>query len=171
MLTVLFDDKAIQERVQQLAHAILSDYEGEPILLLVVLKGSFIFAADIARALGDCVEVDFVQVGSYGEGKSTSGVVQIRKDSDINCEGRNVLIVEDIVDSGLTLEHLKSLLATRNPKSLKVVTLLSKPDALLRNVVLDYVGFEVPNEFVVGYGLDFAEKYRSLPYVAILCED
>jgi hypoxanthine phosphoribosyltransferase len=133
-----------------------------------VLKGSFLFLADLVRQLGENVVVDFVMVSSYGDGTESSGIVQIRKDLDINIEGRHVLIVEDIVDSGATLSHLCELLRTRRPKSLKVVALLSKPEARKQHAPIDFVGFEIPNEFVVGYGLDHAERYRNLPYIAIL---
>lgn len=171
MLAPLLTADQIQSRVAELAKEIRSVYRDEPILLIVVLKGSYVFAADLARAIGEPVEIDFVQLSSYGNGKQASGIVQIRKDADISCEGRHVLVVEDIVDSGATLKHLRELLSTRRPKTLQVVSLLSKPKARQVDVPIEFLGFEVPNEFVVGYGLDFAEKYRSLPYVAILRED
>lgn len=146
----------------------MADYGEDPILLVGVLKGSYPFLADLTRQLGLNIEVDFVQTSSYGNKKSSSGIVQIVKDLDISIEGRHVLIVEDILDSGLTLKHLRELLGTRKPLSLKVVTLLLKPDAARHGAYAEYVGFEIPNQFVVGYGLDYAERYRNLPYVAVL---
>ncbi len=170
-LDPLLTQDLIQAKVQELATQIRAEYEGKEILLLGVLKGSFHFLSDLSRLLADMSVVDFVQVSSYGTGKSTSGVVQIRKDLDTNIEGLDVLIVEDIVDTGTTLTHLRELLGTRKPKSLKVVALLSKPEARRHHTQVEYVGFEIPNEFVVGYGLDYGERYRNLPYIAILHED
>ena len=169
-LDVLISEERIAMRTRELAEAIRGDLGEENVLLIGVLKGSVMFLADLARQLGLNVEMDFVQVSSYGAGKSTSGIVQIRKDLDINIEGRNVLIVEDIVDTGITLSHLRELFGTRKPKSLRVVSLLSKPEARRLQTPVEYIGFEIPNEFVVGYGLDFAERYRNLPYIAVLRE-
>lgn len=168
---VLISPEEIAEKVEALAAAIRKDMAGAPILLVGVLKGSFLFIADLARRLGGDVTIDFIQVSSYGSGKSSSGVVQIKKDLDVNIEGRNVLIVEDIVDTGKTLEHLRELLGTRRPKSLQVVSLLRKPEAAQVETSVEYVGFDIPNEFVVGYGLDFDERYRNLPYIAILRDE
>ncbi|HJP82245.1 MAG TPA: hypoxanthine phosphoribosyltransferase [Fimbriimonadaceae bacterium] len=170
-LTTLFSPEQVAERVRELAAEIRFDYGETEVLLLGVLKGSFHFLSDLSRLLADISTVDFVQVSSYGSAKSSSGVVQIRKDLDTNIEGRDVLIVEDIVDTGATLTHLRELLGTRKPRSLKVVALLSKPEARKHNTQVEYVGFEIPNEFVVGYGLDYGERYRNLPYIAILHED
>ncbi len=167
-LEVLISEEEIRQRVAELGAQIKADYGEEPILLVGVLKGSYTFLADLTRHLGMNIEVDFVQTSSYGDGKSSSGIVQIRKDLDISIEGRNVLIVEDILDSGLTLKHLRELLGTRKPLSLKVVTLLCKPDAARHGAHAEYIGFEIPDKFVVGYGLDYAERYRNLPYVAVL---
>lgn len=167
-LETLLTERQIQDRIDQLAAQIKADYPTEPLLLVAVLKGSFVFLADLARRLGDNVQIDFVQVSSYGEGTASSGIVQIRKDLDVTIEGRDVLIVEDILDTGLTLAHLRDLFSTRRPKSLKVVTLLCKPAALRHQAQAEYVGFEIPDQFVVGYGLDHAERYRNLPYVAVL---
>lgn len=161
----------IASRVDELAAQIRAEANGEALLLVAVLKGSFLFVADLARSLGGDVTVDFIQVSSYGSGKSSSGVVQIKKDLDVNIEGRNVLIVEDIVDTGKTLEHLRELLGTRKPKSLRVVSLLRKPEAAQVDTSVEYVGFDIPNEFVVGYGLDFDERYRNLPHIAILRDE
>jgi hypoxanthine phosphoribosyltransferase len=160
----------IQSRVAELANEICADLAGEPLLLLGVLKGSFHFLSDLSRQLRCEVEIDFIQVSSYGNGQKSSGIVQIRKDLDTNIEGRDVLIVEDIVDTGATLRHLRELLGTRKPRSLKVVSLLSKLQARGIPSDIEYVGFEIPDEFVVGYGLDYGERYRNLPYIAILRE-
>jgi hypoxanthine phosphoribosyltransferase len=167
-LKPLLTSEQIQRRTAELAEQIRADYKGETVLAVGVLKGSFLFLADLIRQLGDEIMIDFVLVSSYGDGTESSGIVQIRKDLDINIEGKNVLIVEDIVDTGATLSHLLELLMTRRPKSLKVVALLSKPEARRQEAPIDYVGFEIPNEFVVGYGLDHAERYRNLPYIAVL---
>lgn len=169
-LETLFTAEQIAAKTHELANLIRAEYDGEQIVLLGVLKGSFHFLSDLSRLLSDITEVDFVQTSSYGSGKSSTGVVQIRKDLDTNIEGRHVLIVEDIVDTGTTLEHLRELLGTRKPKSLKVVALLSKPEARKHKIQVEYVGFEIPNEFVVGYGLDYGERFRNLPYIAILHE-
>ncbi len=169
-LDVHISTEAISDRADELAAQIQADYGDEPILLVGVLKGSFLFLADLAKRLKGDISIDFVQVSSYGSGKSSSGVVQIRKDLDVNIEGRNVLIVEDIVDTGATLNHLRELLGTRKPKTLKVVSLLRKPEAMKVPTSVEYVGFDIPNEFVVGYGLDYDERYRNLPYIAILRE-
>lgn len=169
-MNVLIDEASIQARIDELATRIQDDLNGEPVVLLGVLKGSLFFLADLARRFGPEVEIDFVQVSSYGNQKSSSGVVQIRKDLDINIEGKNVLIVEDIVDTGLTLTHLRELLAVRHPKTLSVVSLLSKPEARQHHTKVEYVGFEIANVFVVGYGLDYAERYRNLPFIAELPE-
>ena len=166
----LISSEQIADKIEEMAENIRLAYGSEPLLLVGVLKGSFLFLADLCRLLGPEVTVDFVQVSSYGNEKSSSGVVQIRKDLDINIEGRNVLIVEDIVDTGATLSHLRELLGTRKPKSLKVASLLSKLEARKLDEKVEFIGFEIPNEFVVGYGLDFAERYRNLPYIAILRE-
>ena len=171
ILTPLITEEQIQRKVDELAKQISKIYGDEPVLLLGVLKGSCMFLADLSRRLGHNVTMDFVQVSSYADGKSPSSVVQIRKDLDINIEGKDVLIVEDIVDTGGTLTHLRELLATRKPKSLRVAALLSKPEARRLETQIEFVGFEIPNEFVVGYGLDFAERYRNLPYIAVLRED
>jgi hypoxanthine phosphoribosyltransferase len=170
-LSVLLSESQLQERIDELGDRIRRDYGNEPLLLVGVLKGCFYFMADLTRRLGTNVAVDFVQVSSYGDGTTSSGIVQIRKDLDINIEGRNVLIVEDIVDTGATLSHLRELLGTRRPKSLKVVALLSKPDARRSHTPIEYVGFEIPNKFVVGYGLDHAERFRNLPYIAFLRDE
>jgi hypoxanthine phosphoribosyltransferase len=167
-LTPLITSEQIQNRTAELAREILRDTGGATLLAVGILKGSFLFLADLIRHFDDRVMVDFVMVSSYGEDTKSSGIVQIRKDLDINIEGKDVLIVEDIVDTGATLSHLLELLQTRRPKSLRVVALLSKPEARRQEAPIDYVGFEIPNKFVVGYGLDHAERYRNLPYIAVL---
>ena len=167
-LETLISETELLNRIDSLAEEIRRDYGDEPILLVGVLKGSYLFLADLSRRLGGNVSIDFVQTSSYGTEKSSSGVVQIRKDLDINIEGQNVLLVEDIVDTGLTLTHLRELLSVRKPRSLKVVSLLSKPEARIHQTQIEYVGFEIPNAFVVGYGLDHAEMYRNLPHIAVL---
>ncbi|MEX2243862.1 MAG: hypoxanthine phosphoribosyltransferase [Fimbriimonadaceae bacterium] len=169
-LEVLLTEEQIQDKVAELARQIAADYGDTPLLLVGVLKGSLMFLADLARHLGDNIEIDFVQTSSYGDGNTTSGIVQIRKDLDVSIEGRDVLIVEDILDTGLTLSHLRELLGTRRPKSLKVVTLLRKPEAARHEAQAEYVGFDIPARFVVGYGLDQAERYRNLSYVAVLLQ-
>lgn len=170
LLKPLITAEQIQARIQELAEQIRAEFGDEPVIAVAVLKGSFLFFADLIRLLGDQVKVDFVQVSSYGDGTESSGIAQIRKDLDINIEGKNVLIVEDIIDTGATLSHLCELLMTRRPKTLKVTALLSKPEARRLDAPMDFVGFEIPNEFVVGYGLDHGERYRNLPYIAVLTD-
>jgi hypoxanthine phosphoribosyltransferase len=167
-LNELIAAEAIQKRCDELAEQIDLDYAGLGVVLIGVLKGSYMFLADLSRRLTVPVTVDFVQLSSYGEEKSSSGIVHIRKDHDVSIEGRHVLVVEDIVDTGLTLAHLCELLRTRRPASLKVVSMLSKPAARKHEALVDYLGFEIPNQFVVGYGLDHAESFRNLPFIALL---
>lgn len=169
-LQPLISREEIADKISEMAAKIRQAYGDEPLLVVAVLKGSFIFLSDLCRQLGPNVSIDFVQVSSYGNEKSSTGVVQIRKDLDINIEGKHVLIVEDIVDTGITLKHLRELLSTRKPKSLRVASLLSKPAVRQLEANIEFVGFEIANEFVVGYGLDFAERYRNLPYIAVFCE-
>lgn len=161
----------IQSRIAELAREIDGDLEGETPILVAILKGSVHFFSDLARAMQTDAELDFMQVSSYHGGKSSTGVVQIRKDLDINIEGRHVVLVEDIVDTGTTLAYLLDLLETRHPKSLRVASLLSKGEARTTEVRVDYLGFDIANEFVVGYGLDYDERYRNLPYVGILRDE
>jgi hypoxanthine phosphoribosyltransferase len=165
---MLLDEEAIRDKVAELAGQINAG--GRDLLLVGVLKGSMYFLADLSRQISGDLEIDFIQVSSYAGQRQSSGIVQIRKDLDTNIEGRDVLIVEDIVDTGATLRHLRDLLGTRKPRSLKVVTLLSKLQARGIPSEIEYVGFEIPDEFVVGYGLDYGERYRNLPYIAILRE-
>lgn len=167
--SVLLEEARIQQRVRELAQEIARDYADVDDLLLVgVLKGSVMFIVDLARSLQRHVALDFIAISSYGQATQTSGVVRVLKDLDTDIGGRHVLIVEDIVDSGLTLAYLHESLQRRNPASLRVCALLNKPSRREADVPLDYSGFDIPNEFVVGYGLDFAERYRNLPYIGVL---
>jgi hypoxanthine phosphoribosyltransferase len=165
---VILSSETIQARLKELAAQIDRDYEGRQVILVGVLKGAFVLMADLARYLSTPVEFDFMAVSSYGSATQTSGVVRILKDLDRDIAGRDVLVVEDIVDSGLTLSYLLRNLGARGPASLEVLTLLSKPDQIRVEIPVRYKGFEVPNLFVVGYGLDYAELYRNLPYVGTL---
>ena len=165
---VLVDTEALRARIAELGAEISADYEGRDLLLIGVLKGAVFFMADLMRKLTIPCEVDFMAISSYGASTDSSGVVRILKDLDINIEGRHVLVVEDIIDSGLTLSYLMRNLESRGPATLEVCALLTKPDRREIDVPVRYVGFEIPNRFVVGYGLDFAERYRNLPYVGVL---
>jgi hypoxanthine phosphoribosyltransferase len=165
---VLISEKKVQERVGQLAEAVTADYQDKCPILVCVLKGAVIFLADLARQLSFDLEMEFMAVSSYGHSTESSGVVRILKDLDINIEGRHILIVEDIIDSGLTLQYLTSNLRSRNPASVEVVTLLSKPSRRTAEFECRYTGFEILDEFVVGYGLDYSEKYRNLPYIGVI---
>ena len=165
---VIVTEEQIKARITELAKEIDAHYAGKDLLLVGVLKGAVMFMADMSRALQTRVQMDWMAVSSYGSGTTSSGVVRILKDLDTDVLGRNVLIVEDIVDSGLTLSWLVSNLEARGAGSVEVVTLLRKPDAAKVEVAVRWVGFEIPNEFVVGYGLDWNERYRTLPGVAVL---
>ena len=167
---VLIDKEALSARIAELGAEISTDYAGRDLLLIGVLKGAVFFMADLMRKLTIPCEVDFMAISSYGASTDSSGVVRILKDLDINIEGRHVLVVEDIVDSGLTLSYLVRNLEAREPASLEVCALLTKPDRREIDVPVRYTGFEIPNRFVIGYGLDFAERYRNLPYVGVLDE-
>jgi hypoxanthine phosphoribosyltransferase len=160
--------ETIAARVKELAAEITKDYEGKSLVLICVLKGSFIFTADLARQINQVLRVDFLGVRSYGEGTETSGVVQIVNDLSKPIENEDVLIVEDIVDTGLTIAHLMELFATRKPRSIKVCSLLYKPARARVKVNVDYIGFTIEDKFVLGYGLDYSEKYRNLPYVGVI---
>ena len=168
---ILIAEEAVKERVQALGAEISADYAGRDVLLVGVLKGAVFFMADLMRNLSVPCEIDFMAISSYGAATDSSGVVRILKDLDINIEGRHVLVVEDIIDSGLTLSYLLRNLESREPASLEICALLTKPDRREIDVPVRYVGFEIPNRFVIGYGLDFAERYRNLPYVAVLSDD
>ena len=168
---VLIDRDVLQRRIRELGEEISSDYTGRDLLLVGVLKGAVFFMADLMRNLTIPCEIDFMAISSYGDSTDSSGVVRILKDLDINIEGRDVLVVEDIIDSGLTLSYLMRNLEAREPASLEICALLTKPERREIEVPVRYVGFEIPNKFVIGYGLDFAERYRNLPYVAVLHPD
>ncbi len=168
LVNVLYSEEQIQHRLAELAAAIESDYEGKEILLVGVLKGAVMVMADLARHFGRHVEMDWMAISSYGSGTKSSGVVRILKDLDTDINGRHVLVVEDIIDTGLTLSWLVSNLASRGPASVEICTLLRKPEAQRMSVDVKYVGFDIPNEFVVGYGLDYNEKYRNLRCIGTL---
>ena len=168
---IVVDEKALQERIAELGAQITADYAGRAPLLVGVLKGAFMFMADLARAIDLPVEFDFMAVSSYGSATKTSGVVRIVKDLDLDLTGRDVIIVEDIVDSGLTLQYLRRNLLSRGPASLAVCALLVKEGLQRDDPDLRYVGFAIPPDFVIGYGLDVAERYRNLPYVCVYNED
>jgi hypoxanthine phosphoribosyltransferase len=167
-VSTLLSQETIAERVRALGEQIRADYEGKNMLLVCVLKGSFVFAADLARAIDLPMKIDFLGTRSYGDGTESSGVVQITHDLSRPIEDVHVLLVEDIVDSGLTIAHLLKLLRTRNPASLKVCSLLHKPSRAKIEVPIDYLGFTIEDRFVIGYGLDHAEQYRNLPYIGVL---
>ena len=170
-MNVLIDETSIQARIREISAEIERDYPaGEEIHLVGVLKGGFVFMADLVRAMSARVTLDFIAVSSYAQSTRSSGEVRLMKDLDSGLEGRHVIIVEDIVDTGLTLTYLQDILRARAPKSLKTVCLLSKPSRRLVDVKVDYIGFTIEDRFVVGYGLDYAEKYRNLAYIAVLDE-
>ena len=160
----------LQRRVKELAREISRDYEGRDLVMIGILKGAVLFLGDLMRFMSVPCEIDFMAVSSYGSETDSSGVVRILKDLDASIEGRDVLIVEDIIDSGLTLQYLQRSLKARNPASLEVCSLLTKPDRRRVDLPIRYIGFEIPNRFVIGYGLDYAQRYRNLDYVAVLAE-
>jgi hypoxanthine phosphoribosyltransferase len=165
---VLLTEEQIQDKLAEIAAQVTADYEGQDLLLVGVLKGAVMVMADFARHLPRDIQMDWMAVSSYGAGTRSSGVVQIRKDLDVDLHGRHVLIVEDIIDSGLTLSWLLENFASRGAESVSVLALLRKPEAMKVHVECRYVGFDIPNEFVIGYGLDYAERYRNLRDVAVL---
>lgn len=165
---ILYSEEDIAKRIQLLGEQITADYEGKELLLVAVLRGAVVFTADLLRAIDLPCEIDFMAVSSYGSAAQSSGIVRIIKDLDTDISGRHVLIVEDILDSGLTLKYLMRNLGHRNPASVEIATLLLKEGKQKTDVVPRYTGFTCPDEFVVGYGLDFAEKYRNLPYIGVL---
>jgi hypoxanthine phosphoribosyltransferase len=168
---ILIEEDELQRRIADLGEEISADYRGRDLLLLGVLKGAVFFMSDLMRRLTIPCEIDFMAISSYGASTDSSGVVRILKDLDINIESRHVLVVEDIIDSGLTLSYLMRMLESREPASLEICALLTKPERREIDVDVRYTGFEIPNRFVIGYGLDFAERYRNLPYVAVLHPD
>lgn len=165
---ILFDEETLEKRITELGRQITKDYEGKELVVIGILKGSNIFTSDLVRKIDLPLQMDFMVVSSYGNATESTGVVRILKDLEQHVDGKHLLIVEDIIDSGLTLKYLKENLLTRNPESVKICTLLDKPARRKENVEVNYVGFEVPDEFIVGYGIDYAEKYRNLPYIGIL---
>ncbi len=168
---VLIDEDTLSARVAELGSEVSGDYEGRDLLLIGVLKGAVFFMADLMRHITVPCEVDFMAISSYGDSTDTSGIVRILKDLDINIEGRHVLVVEDIIDSGLTLSYLMRNLESREPASLEICALMTKPSRRQIDVPVRYIGFEIPDRFVVGYGLDLGERYRNLPYVAVLSSE
>lgn len=168
ILRVLYSEEELEAKCAELGTQISKDYEGKNLLLVSVLKGAVVFMTDLMRHITVPCSIDFMVVSSYGSGVKTSGVVKIVKDLDADLAGKDLLIVEDILDTGMTLHYLKQLLQDRNPNSIRIATLLDKPERRRAAVRADYVGYQVPDEFVVGYGLDYDEKYRNLPYVGIL---
>jgi hypoxanthine phosphoribosyltransferase len=168
---ILIDEATLQGRIAELGAEISTDYVGRDLLLVGVLKGAVFFMADLMRSISVPCEIDFMAISSYGASTDSSGVVRILKDLDINIEGRHVLVVEDIIDSGLTLSYLMRNLESREPASLEICALLTKPSRREIDVAVRWIGFEIPNKFVIGYGLDFAERYRNLPYVGVLSDE
>ena len=167
-IKVLVPEAEVAKRIEELGKKISEDYAGKQVHLICVLKGGVFFMCELAKRISVPVSMDFMSVSSYGDGTSSSGVVKIAKDLDESLEGKDVLVVEDIIDSGRTLYYLLDILKKRNPKSMRLCTLLDKPDRRVRDVKVNYVGFEIPDEFVVGYALDYAQKYRNLPYIGVV---
>ena len=169
-ISVLLDEKKVDDRIQEIGEQISKDYEGKQVHIICVLKGSVFFACELAKRITVPVSLDFMSVSSYGDDTESSGIVKIVKDLDEKLAGKDVLIVEDIIDSGRTLSYLMEILQQRKPTSMRLCTLLDKPDRRVVSVPVDYTCFEIPDEFVVGYGLDYAQKYRNLPYIGIIDE-
>ena len=167
-IDVVFTEDEIDKRIAELGAQITRDYKGKEITMICILKGAASFACELAKALTIPATFDFMCVSSYGDGTKSSGIVRISKDTDETLEGKNVLIIEDIIDSGRTLHYLLEILHKRNPKSLKLCTLLDKPSRRVTEVKVDYTGFVIEDRFVVGYGLDYAQKYRNLPYIGVV---
>ncbi|WP_027436946.1 hypoxanthine phosphoribosyltransferase [Lachnospira multipara] len=167
-ISVLISEDELSKRIAELGEQINADYEGKEVTLICILKGSIFFTCELAKRISVPVTIDFIQASSYGSGTSSSGVVKIKKDLDESIEGKNVIIIEDIIDSGNTLSRLLPLLKERNPESLEVCTLLDKPERREVEVDVKYNGFNIPDEFVVGYGLDYDQKYRNLPFIGVL---
>lgn len=167
-IKVLIAEQDVDARIAELGKQISEDYAGKQVHLICILKGSVFFTCELAKRITVPVSLDFMSVSSYGDGTQSSGRVKIAKDLDESLEGKDVIVIEDIIDSGRTLAYLLDVLAKRNPSSLKLCTLLDKPDRRVTDVKVDYVGFEIPDEFVVGYGLDYAQKYRNLPFVGVV---
>lgn len=168
---VLLDEETIQKRVKELADQISHDYKDEGVMFIGILKGSIAFMADLMKAMSIDIQIDFMAVSSYGASTKSTGVVRILKDLDADIKDKNILIIEDIIDTGTTLKYLMGYLNSRGPKSIKICSLLDKPERRKADVKADYMGFTIPDEFVVGYGLDYAEWYRGLPFIGILKEE
>lgn len=168
---VFFSGDELQNKVREIGAQITRDYEGKDPLFVGVLKGSFVFMADLMRAVDLYCDIDFMAVSSYGSGTTTTGAVKINKDLSYNVEGRHIILIEDILDSGVTLSYLKKYIEARKPASVRICTLLDKPARRRADIHADYVGFECPDAFIVGYGLDYAERYRNLPYIGVLKSD
>lgn len=167
-IKVLVSEKDVDARIEELGRQISEDYAGKQVHLICILKGGVFFMCELAKRITVPVSMDFMCVSSYGDGTASSGIVKISKDLDETLEGKDVIIVEDIIDSGRTLYYLMDVLEKRNPKSLKLCTLLDKPERRVKDITVDYIGFQIPDEFVVGYGLDYAQKYRNLPYIGVV---
>lgn len=167
-ISVMIPEDEVNAKIRELAEKISRDYEGKEIHIICILKGGVFFACELAKRITVPVSLDFMQVSSYGNATSSSGIVRIKKDLDNSMEDKEVLIVEDIIDSGKTLHYLIPVLKQRNPKSIRLCALLNKPDRREAEVEIDYLGFDIPDEFVVGYGLDYAQKYRNLPYIGVI---
>ncbi len=165
---VLYSAEVIQERIAALGKQISEEYKGEEVIAVCILRGAFMFAADLLKNFEGKIAIDFMAVSSYGGGTKTSGVVKIVKDLDSDIKGKHVLVIEDIVDTGLTLTYLKEYLERQSPKSLKLCTLLDKPERREVDIAVDYIGFSIPNRFIIGYGLDYDQHYRNLPYIACM---
>ncbi len=167
-IRILISEEDVDVRIAELGKQISEDYAGQEVHLLCILKGSVFFTCELAKRITVPVSMDFMSVSSYGDGTVSSGIVKIAKDLDESIEGKNVIVIEDIIDSGRTLHYLLDVLQKRNPKSMKLCTLLDKPERRVMDVTVDYTGFAIPDEFVVGYGLDYAQKYRNLPYIGVV---
>ena len=165
---VLVSEQEVDTRIEELGKKISEDYAGKQVHLICILKGSVFFMCELAKRITVPVTMDFMSVSSYGDGTKSSGIVKIAKDLDETLEGKDVIIIEDIIDSGRTLYYLMEVLQQRKPSSMRLCTLLDKPDRRVKDVKIDYVGFAIPDEFVVGYGLDYAQKYRNLPYIGVV---
>ncbi|GAU78998.1 hypoxanthine phosphoribosyltransferase [Fusibacter sp. 3D3] len=167
---VLFSEEVLRAKVKEIADQISKDYLGKDLLLVGVLKGANVFMCDLMREISFPIQIDFIAASSYGHSTESSGVVKILKDLDYSIEGKDVIIVEDIIDTGLTLKYLIENFKSRNPRSIEICTLLNKPERRIANIDVKYIGYKIPDEFIVGYGIDYAEKYRNLPFIASLKE-
>lgn len=167
-ISTMYSEEQVDKRVREIAAQIDKDFGGEEVHLICILKGSIFFTAELAKRMNSSVTLDFMSVSSYGDGTESSGRVRIVKDLDESIEGKNVIVVEDIIDSGRTLSFLMDMLSARTPKSLKLCTLLNKPERRVTDVKVDYIGFDIPDKFVVGYGMDYAQRYRTLPFIGVV---